>query len=366
MNDFSVNSAWYTDTGIDNDVVLSTRVRLARNLSDFPFPEFMKNDSNERLLSVVFDAFSKLDDSRNYQALSLGNVEEIGRYILVERGVMPAGMIDKPGSGIIVSADGHISCTVNYHNHLHISSFIAGYSPLEAYNLVNSLDSSLQDYLQFAGNSEFGYFTSRLKDTGTGMKISAMLHLPSVVEAGLQDELFKTLVKSGFDVYAVYASYGNAPDRTGNVLGAWFRIATSTSFPLSETDQIAQISQAVHHIMTIERHSRNDLLEKKPTKLKDRVYRALANIKYSRYISMREGLELVSSLKWGLNLGMLTGVTDSELYALMYRIHPAHLDFVARSGSLSFEPDVTGQEQKIDRLRSLILQETAASIQFAG
>ena len=196
MNDFSVNSAWYTDTGIDNDVVLSTRVRLARNLSDFPFPEFMKNDSNERLLSVVFDAFSKLDDNRNYQALSLGNVEEIGRYILVERGVMPAGMIDKPGSGIIVSSDGHISCTVNYHNHLHISSFIAGYSPLEAYNLVNSLDASLQNYLQFAGNSEFGYFTSRLKDTGTGMKISAMLHLPSVVEAGLQDELFKTLVKS--------------------------------------------------------------------------------------------------------------------------------------------------------------------------
>ncbi|MCR4938546.1 MAG: hypothetical protein K5930_00390 [Treponemataceae bacterium] len=354
-------NSWFADDGMDTDVVLSTRVRLARNLSDFPFPEFIKNDSDERVRAILFDAFSRSPDADMYQTLSVRNLEQLGGMILVERGVLPPGAAENPSTGIIVRSDGRISGTVNYHDHLHLSSFVSGFDPAAACALVSSVDEELQKYVQFAGNLEFGYFTSRLRDAGTGMKTSVMIHIPSIVYQNLHHTLFKTLVESGFDIYACYAV---APVGNTKTLGAWYRLCTDSCFPLSETDQIASVTQAVRNIINVERNARKDILADRPTMAKDIVYRAIAAIKYSRYVSFREGVELVSSLKWGVSLGLIDGFSDGDLYSLLYRIQSAHLLFIARQEGLSFEKDVISNNQKADRLRSIILQEAVSQVHF--
>ena len=356
-------NSWFAEDGMDTDVVLSTRVRLARNLTDFPFPEFMKNDSDERVRTILFDAFSRSSDAESYQTLSVKNLEQLGCMILAERGVIPPAAVENPTTGIIVRSDGRISGTVNYHDHLHLSSFIAGFDPAAAHSAVSLVDEELQKYVRFAGSLDVGYFTSRLRDAGTGMKISVMIHIPSIIQRNLQDSLFRTLVENGFDVYACYAV---APGGVTKTLGSWFRICTDVCYPMSETDQVASVVQAVRNIINIERNARNDVLKENLTTAKDIIYRAIGSIKYSRYVPFREGVEIVSAIKWGHSMGLLGGMTDGEIYSLLFRIQTAHLLFITRQEELSFEKDVVTSVQKADRLRSIILQEAISQVQMVS
>lgn len=359
MTDIVDKESWYLQPGTDSDVVLSTRIRLARNLADFPFPEFQKGDDAQRVEALAFDAFSQLDDADVWQLLSVSSMDELGRQLLAERSILPVDVIESGTGSVAIRTDGRMSCTINRRDHLHLSCVLPGFVPADCLDAVRTTDAILQKHLSFAGNKEFGYLTSRFKDTGTGMKISCLLHLPSVHELGLQDTLFRTLVETGFDVYACFAPAGSEITS----LGAWFRISTNHSFPMSETDQLASIMSAGHNIVEIERKSRQDLLITKPTVIRDRVYRALAAVKFSKFISLREGVELISALKWGLDLGLLEGMTGSQLYSLLVRIQGGHLTFTLRSGEVEFEKDVNTPDQKIARLRALIMQEDIRALE---
>lgn len=353
MTDLSEGDSWYLQPGPDSDVILSTRIRVARNLADFPFPEFQKGDDAQRVETLVFDAFSQLEDADDWQLLSVSSMDKLGRQLLAERSILPTDVIDSGAGAVAVRTDGKMSCTINRRDHLHLAAVLPGFVPQDCLETVRTTDASIQKYLNFAGNKEFGYLTSRLKDTGTGMKVSCLLHLPSVHELGLQDTLFRSLVESGFDIYACFAPAGSEITS----LGAWYRISTNHSFPLSETDQLAAITSAGRNIVEIERKSRQDIMLTKPTVVRDRVYRALAAVKFSKFITLREGVELISALKWGIDLGLLEGVSDSQLYSLLIRIQGGHLTFALRSGDVEFEKDVNTPEQRISRLRALIMQE---------
>lgn len=359
MTDIADGDSWYLQSGIDSDVVLSTRIRLARNLADFPFPEFQKGDDAQRVQTLVFDAFSQLEDADDWQLLAVPGMDKLGRQLLSERSILPTDMIDTPVGAAAIRTDGRMSATINRRDHLHLSYVMPGFAPSDCLDSVRTFDGTLQKKLSFAGNKEFGYLTSRLKDTGTGMKISCLLHLPSVHELGLQETLFRSLVDTGYDVYACFAPAGTEVTS----LGAWYRISTNHSFPMSETDQLAAITSAGHNIIEIERKSRQDLIITKPTIIRDRVYRALAAVKFSKFITLREGVELISAIKWGIDLGLLEGVSDSQLYSLLIRIQGGHLTFALRSGEVEFEKDVNTPDQKIARLRALIMQEDMLALE---
>ena len=209
MNNLTSSPAWYSEKGIQDDVICSTRIRLARNLADFPFPSKLKDEDRERVQALIFDAFSRLENSSDYQSLSVSNLELLGRLILAERGVLTQDMVEKNNTGVVIRSDGKVSCTVNSFDHLHLSSFSTGLNLQENYELISSIDSKLQDSLQFAGMPDFGYLSYRLRDTGTGMKISMMLHLPALSYEGLEKNIFKSLVNCGFDIFACFSNQKN-------------------------------------------------------------------------------------------------------------------------------------------------------------
>ncbi|NLK46881.1 MAG: hypothetical protein GX297_09580 [Treponema sp.] len=350
---------WYSVPGPENDIILSTRIRLARNLADFVFPRYLNSDDAERVQSLIFDSFTHLEKVESYQALRSASLDSLGQKILSERGMFPYSMYARPWTGGVIKGDGKLSCYVNYEDHLRISSFSSGFDCDSAFIEAKMLDTELQNYLQFAASSEFGYLTSLMRNLGSGMKLSCVVHLPSMVTAGVCEKFFRAAMSDGCAITAFWGA-----NDTSNPLGAFFIVQNRQSYQGSEEEQVARFEVAVLRLVENERGIAMNLLDGRTTYVKDLIYRAIATIKYGRLVTNREGIDLVSKIKWGLNLGLVSGIKHHELTALLYRIQNAHLTYVIRNGAFNFEQDITTEDEKIERLRALVLQEALTNAQL--
>ena len=243
-----------------------------------------------------------------------------------------------------------------------MSSFVTGLDLSNAKKLVKEIDDKLQKHLQIAGSVEFGYLTSAIKDAGSGMKISLLVHLPAISYGGMLDRVLKEIMSEGFSVIGYYGSGMTL----GSSLGAFYKISTEVSFSDDEEIQLEKINNLGKKIIDFERKVRLEIADNKPTFVRDLVYKAIAMVKYSRFIDSRDGIDLISKIKFGLDLGLLTGIETNVLFSLLYRVQNAHLSYVIRSSDLSYEKDVNTEELKIERLRSLILQETLNTMQITA
>lgn len=352
--------AWYSYPGDDNDVVLSSRVRLARNLASFPFPNSFRSDDAQRIQSLVFDSFLQMDEEQRYQSITVSSLDPLGQKILSERGVISPEVVSQPMTGVVVRTDGKIACTINATDHVRISAFVTGSNVHNAFSLSKNVDDNLQKTLQFAASMDFGFLSASLSDCGSGMKVSVLVHLPSISSSGLLERVFKNLMGQNFVISGFYGA-GSDP---GASLGSYYQISTSNSLSGSEQSQMQEITLAIKNITEFERKTRKELADNRPTSIRDQVYRALALVKYARFIGSREGIDLISKIKWGRDLGLFTGIDDTVLFALLYRIQSGHLQFVIRTSELKYEKDVVTDDQKIERLRALIIQEAVAKVQL--
>ena len=353
----ALNRSWYAEDGKDNDVVLSTRLRLARNLASFPFPSHFRGDDADRVQTLVFDAFSKTENPDSYQTVCIENIDESGVKILAER-----GLLDNPvGTGLVMGPSDNIFCMVNSQDHVRIASFVSGLDSNAVYESCRNLDKQLQSSLQFAASYDFGFLTSAIKDCGSGMKISVRLHLPTLSFLGKIPEITTLLNNNQLSIAACFGvgkSYSPA-------LGSYYQIATTTSCNGSELDQIAGIVSSVTNIVETERKFRAEYAENIPTVVRNFIARSYATAKFSNLISAAEAIEIISNLKWGRNLGLLSGIDNKNFFALLYRIQEGHLRFVLKNASFKFEKDIENDIQlKTNRFRALILQEAFEKLTF--
>lgn len=350
---------WYTCGGENNDVVVSTRVRLARNLANFQFPETARPDDSERVQSLVFDSFSQFPDSDGFHLVSRKALDELGARILTERGVL-----DVPdGTGVIMRSDGCLSCLVNSVDHVRISSFVPGLNCMQALDACRSADEGLQRTLQFAASHEFGYLTASVNDAGSGMKLSVRVHLPSLTFAGDADHVFRDLQEKGLSVTSAYG----AGEDYGKSLGSYYMVATQSAQSGSEVDQLATIESAAKYLAETERKFRTECAENKPTEMHNIILRSFAAAKFSTLMQLRESISIISAVKWGLDSGILKGIEDSALCGLLYRVQNGHLEFLLRNGSFTFENDIKDRlPLKIERLRALMLQEAFEKVSFVS
>uniref|UniRef100_UPI00388D76B6 hypothetical protein n=1 Tax=Treponema sp. TaxID=166 RepID=UPI00388D76B6 len=355
------NDAWFASSGPENDVVLSTRVRLARNLANFPFPAKFKDDDDFRVQTLVFDAFSHCEEPDKYQGVVSTELDELGEAILEERGILSSVSSKQNGSGIILRTDGKVSCEVNSSDHVRLSSFVPGLDGNTAFNLVAKVDDELQNTIQFAADYEIGYLTSSINDCGSGMKVSCRVHLPSLSFSGKVAELFNSLNSKEIVISDCFGA-GTLPMSS---LGFYYQISTKIAGNGNELDQIASLVSAVKFLAENERRERDIVLRKRQTELRNRIYRSYAKVKFASLIELREAVELISDIKWGKNLGFFTGISDEELCALLYRVQSGHLQFVLKSRKFNFPKDISENKNlKTDYLRSLILQEAFENIKL--
>ena len=386
--------AWYSYDGAENDVVLSTRVRLARNLANFPFPSKLRGTDGQRIQSIVFDAFNQFDTKGQFQAIAIDKLDPLGSRILQERGVLDSSDFCSTGAktadgtgafiggpsqpkndgdesrGIVMRTDGKVSCTVNATDHVQIASFVPRLDVDNALSLCREVDEGMQKSIQFAASYEFGYLTSVVTDAGSGMKVSLRVHLPSLSVMGRIPTVSADMLAKGVLFTACYGAGGadaaSVSGGRGASLGAYYQLSSTNSFNGSEYDQTAAIAAAGKQLAELERKARQECKEKMPTDIRNEVYRAYALSRFSKYITLREAIDIVSGVKWGKDLELLNGIGDAELHALLYRIQQAHLEFVLKSGDFNFEKDIADNtDKKVCRLRALILQEAFEDVHLA-
>jgi len=355
MSEFdSANDAWYAAVGPENDVAVSTRVRLARNLANFPFPQKFRGDDAQRVQTLVFDSFTHAENPDSYQVLALKDLDELGKKILTERGVIEESSVKAPASGIIMRTDGRLACTVNDVDHLRFASFSSGLDAEGAFNRCRTMDNEIQQFLQFAASYDFGFLTANVKDCGSGMKISVRVHLPSIASSRHLTETLFSLEQKGISASACFG----AGVESGSSLGNYYQISTKTAAEGSEIDQLAVITSAVQYLANLERESRAICQKGRLTEVQDKMYRSYGKAKFSLLMPLREAVDIISGIKWGKDLGFISGIEYSELAALLYRIQEGHLQFVLKNGNFSFPEDIASDNSmQVLRLRSLILQE---------
>ena len=359
--DFNQTSGeWYTFDGKDLDVVLSTRVRLARNLANFPFPHKLDSDEAERVISIIFDAFNQLPDREKFQCIGVKSLEDLPLRILVEHGFLDSP--NKTPSGLIISSDSVISATVNQVDHLRLVHFLAGFSPEAALNKLSELDKKLQNYIQFAASYDFGYLNSKVLDSGSGLKLSVRLFLPCLTLQNKIPELINQSFNLHYNLSAPFGSRGTSllnPYLTTGSLGCYYELSTTSCSSESEIQNLASFSSYVQSFIVKERQERAECSKLYSSIFNNYILRSLSVARFSLFISIREAVEIISGIELGLCINRLKGITFPDLHALLFKIQTSNLDFVLANGHFKFDTDIEKSiELKKDRLRALIIQET--------
>ena len=294
------SDAWYTEDGPDNDVIVSSRVRLARNLSGFVFPVAIKSDDAESVLSLVFDSFNHLENPDQYQLVRMSDIDLQGRKILAERGVIEPGASTDPWRGVVLRNDGVLSATINMEDHLALASFKPGLDLFSCAKNAFAVNDEMQKHIQFSALSGFGYLTSNLFSVGSGMTISVLACLPALCMNGLLDRVVREYLAQGFTIHGYYGS------DEGSSLGCLYQLSNGSAAVGDSESQIRAMEQTAGKLVELERKSRKDLFNSTPTTVEDAVFRAIVTAKYARFISLREAVDLIRRIKLGLNLGLVT------------------------------------------------------------
>ncbi|MBQ1833866.1 MAG: hypothetical protein II114_08870 [Treponema sp.] len=361
--------AWYAYDGVDDDVFVSSTVCFARNLANFPFPSQLRGNDGERIQSLVFDAFNSLSDGEKYQALSVNRLDPLGTRILQEREILSDSASEKK-AGVIVRSDGKITCSVNMVDHVRISSFAPGFDFNGPMSMAENVDKGLQTKLQFAASYDFGYLTSTVEEAGSGIKFSVRMHLPSLTASGKIPSLTRAYNDKGLSFTDSFGSGGSdqisgIESKSGS-LGSFYDLKTSNCLSGTELDQMANIVSAATRFRDYERSARDECRKNMDSTVRNAVFRSVALARSSVFIRLREAVSLISGVKWGLDLGIIEGIDDTTLRALLYRIQEGHLEYVLKSGNFIFEKDIKNDAaKKIERIRAVILQEAFDNIKIS-
>lgn len=338
---------WYEKAGSCGDVVVSTRVRLARNLKQYPFPARASASQREAVERQVKDALLSGNSilSKEFRFVPLENTTEEEAVSLVERHIVsPEFIADRRGKAVLISADESISIMVNEEDHLRIQVLWEGFSLKEAAETADRIDTLLSENLDFAFDPELGYLTQCPTNLGTGLRASVMLHLPGLTESGAMPRIASNLSKLGLTIRGTYGEGSKS-------IGALYQLSNQITLGLSENEAIENLRSITVQLMEEERKARAQMSEE--IAWQDKIDRAAGVLKSARVLSSSEFMELLSYIRLGLSTGVLQGVTTQELNALMVNAQPATL--MARAGKQL-------DETQRDVLRADMAREVCAKI----
>jgi len=336
---------WLKGTGPNSDIVISSRIRLARNLEKFPFPHWTDQKQGEEILQAVTEAVSKSDYLKNTTNFRLSDLEVLDKQFLVERHLMSREHAQKADhKAVIIDNEEIISIMVNEEDHLRIQVMQSGFNLYEAWNIINRIDDSLAKELSFAFLADWGYLTACPTNTGTGMRGSVMLHLPALVMTRQIDRVLTAIAKLSFTTRGLY---GEGTQASGN----FFQISNQVSLGQSEEEIIENINSLIRQIVEQENQARGALLSRNGAMLEDRINRSLGILKSARIINSQETTELLSMVRMGSDLGMIKDIDRRTINELFIITQPAHLQKIMQKKLSAQERDIKRAQIVRDKLK---------------
>ena len=333
---------WLRGEGPHHEIVISSRVRLARNVRYRPFPGWAKKAERTSILELIRAHVEALPEMQESFSENLQDLSALDRQVLVERHLISREHAAKGGgSAVVVNRRQTVSIMINEEDHLRMQSIRSGLQLKQAFKLIDKIDSALESKLDFAFDPRLGYLTACPTNVGTGMRASAMLHLPGLVLSELINQVVQAVSKIGL---AVRGLYGEGTEAMGNL----FQISNQTTLGEKEDEIINRLSKVIETIIEKEHDARQILLQKKSNTLCDQIGRAYGVLTYAHAMPSKEALNLLSIIKLGMDLGAFPEDQRLQIDELFIDTQPAHLQ-------KSSQQKLNAEER--DHLRAQIIRE---------
>jgi protein arginine kinase len=305
--------------GPHDRIVMSSRVRLARNLKDASFPGWAKKPERVRVFELIRPAVEGLPEMKEAFSETMDSLSALDKQILVERHLISREHAAKSaGSGLVLNRDETLCFMINEEDHLRMQALRPGLQLRQAWAAIDQADSALEKKLDYAFNPEMGYLTACPTNIGTGIRVSAMLHLPGLVLGEQINPIIQSVNKLGL---AVRGLYGEGTEALGNV----FQVSNQMTLGESESAIVERLEKVLAQIIEHEENARASLLEKKPKMVYNHIGRAYGILANAHSISSKETMNLLSLMRLGIDVALFPGVERSLVDELFILTQPAHL-----------------------------------------
>lgn len=343
-----LSDRWILPCGPNCDIVISSRCRLARNLTGHPFTRSATPEQRSEIASLVAKAIVREPLFEDYTHFELSEIPGADRTVLRESHLISPELERHSREGaVFLSSRANVSIMVNEEDHLRMQAILPGYQVLEAHRIIDAVDDALSLHLPFAFNSQLGYLTACPTNTGTGLRASVMMHLPGLVLSEQIEKIIKDIANHGF---AVRGIYGEGTHCAGDL----YQISNEVTLGKSELEIIESLLGVIDQLVEREREARSDLFRNRQTFVEDSIWRSFATLTQARMMNSSEATQLLSRLRLGIDHGHFGDqLPHHELNRLIIAIQPAHLISAGQSGSDTDARDVARADYLRGRLKQL-------------
>ena len=334
-------------------VVVSSRVRLARNLVNMPFPHMLNNETGENCLKLIQEAQKdSATDLADYQYYRMQDLSPLDRMILMEKHLLSPQFVEhvSPWQAFLSNENGSLSVMVNEEDHIRLQCLLPGLQLQTCFEMVNSLDDQMEEKLDYAFDERLGYLTACPTNVGTGIRASVMLHLPAIQQAGQINYVIKNVTQVGM---AVRGLYGEGSEALGNL----FQISNQVTLGQSEEDIYHYLHVLTLQLVEQEKNLRQSLYHQRKNELCNQIMRAYGLLKYAHMMDAKEALSLLSDLRLGVDLGIMPDVPADRISDLIVAIGAAHLQKQSSAAAGSNIQDI---------LRAKIIRERLSPYEEGG
>lgn len=332
---------WIKDPGPENDVVVSTRMRLARNLAGYHFKPRQQPDEGRRLTEHLHEVLCELPLDLRW--FDLEELSPTLRLVLFERHLVSREHVDdERARGLAYTQDGTVGVMVNEEDHLRMQVFAPGLDLDRLAERIDQIDDTVSGRVQYSFSDRYGYLTSCPTNTGTGQRVSVMLHLPALAYRGPSaDDDEPGIVKVNNAAQELGLTVRGLHGESSKAEGDFFQISNQVTLGRSPEDAVSDLREMLGQVIKWERNARQILLEDDRLSVEDLVFRSWAVLGHARRIASDEALQLLSSVRLGACLGLIDGVGVTTIHDLMVSMLPGHLQFRDRATLAPDERDAT-------------------------
>jgi protein arginine kinase len=312
-------SSWLDASGPEADIVLSSRIRLARNIRTFPFTQHADKKTLMQVFKTAQKAVSVCASLKNVLFADMDDLAPLDRHVLVERHLIsPDFAKGQWKRGAVINKTEQMSIMINEEDHLRLQAIVSGFQMEAAWAMLDKVDSELSGRLDYAFSQKYGYLTACPTNVGTGMRVSLLIHLPALVLTKDIDETLKGITQVGLSVRGFY---GEGTE----VLGNLFQISNHTTLGKTEKEVIETIRNVLSQLIRFEKRACETLLKEAKVHIEDKIWRAYGILNNARLLTSNEFMSLSSALRLGISLGIISNINMKSLNQLMILIQPAHI-----------------------------------------
>ena len=305
--------SWYLEDGKDSDVVISSRIRFARNIEGIKFSKIASDDE----LKNVLELLKNINADKTLHFVKLEDLDKTMQNSLVEKHIISKDLLNVSNAGILLNNNEDVAIMVNEEDHLRIQVMKAGFNLEEVLNEAYKLDEKLSEKIKYAYNEKYGYLTACPTNIGTGLRASVMLHLPALRITGKIDMVLDVVNKVNLNVRGVYGEGTEA-------LGDLYQVSNKVSLGLSEEEIVNNVKGIVKKLIEQERKAR-EYLKNKGLEFEDKVYRAYGSLIYAKKLSYSECAKLISIVRLGINMGLIDEIDNKKLNEISIFTKPSTL-----------------------------------------